>query len=86
MASPSFIEAWASASVFCLIASLSSPWMRRLEVGDRGLDRALSPAGDLVAVLLQRPLGRMDQRLGLVAGLDQLARASCPPRRGSRLP
>src|SRR5690606_3056534 len=46
---------------------------RRLEVGNGRVARRLAGGGDLVAVLGERLLGRMDQRLALVAGLDQRA-------------
>src|SRR6185312_15452742 len=46
---------------------------RGLEVADRRLDRLALGGPDLVAALLVRPLGGVDERLGLVPRLDQLA-------------
>src|SRR5260370_42542436 len=41
------------------------------QLGDRRLDRGLVGGGHLVAALLDRTLGGIDQRLGLVPRLDQ---------------
>src|SRR5690606_2131099 len=43
------------------------------QVRDRSFDRARLVGGALVAIVLQRLLGRVDQRFGLVLGLDSLA-------------
>src|SRR5215471_2622436 len=43
---------------------------RLLEVGDRIFDRAAVALADLRAVLGERLLGRMDERLGVILGLD----------------
>src|SRR3954468_8693154 len=40
--------------------------------GDGGVDAALLAGIDLVAMLLQRALGGVDQAVGVVAGLDRL--------------
>src|SRR6185437_4584625 len=44
-----------------------------LEIGDRGLDRRLVLGRNLVAIVFERLLGRMDQRLALVLGFHRLA-------------
>src|SRR5690606_32638286 len=44
-----------------------------LQIGNRRLDRTLVLGRDLVAIVLERLLGRMDQRFGLVPGLHRLA-------------
>src|SRR6185437_13135216 len=54
-----------------------------LQVGKRRLDRGLLVGTDLVAVILERLLGRMDEALGLVLGLDGLTLGLV--RRGVRL-
>ena len=58
----------------------------RLQAAMAALDRRLVGGRDLVAIVRQRLLGRMDQRLALVPGLDQRRGASCPRRRGLRRP
>ena len=57
-----------------LMASASSPASACLQRLDRGLDALpCRPSETLSPCSLQRLLGRVDQRLGLVPGLDQLA-------------
>src|SRR5690606_38838575 len=45
---------------------------RRLDVGDRGLGAADDVPADLVAIVLDRAAGGVDQAVGLVARLHQL--------------
>ena len=68
-------EAWPSASAFFSMASLSSP-LSAARRSDTALSTlARSPASTLSPRSLQRLLHRVDQRVGLVARLDQLAEA-----------
>src|SRR5690606_12949475 len=46
---------------------------RGFQLGQGIFDRLAVVLGHLVAVVLQRLLGRMDERFALVAGLDRLA-------------
>ena len=86
IASPSFIEAWASAWVLAWMLSTSSVLTASFSAAI-AFSMAVRSAGiDLVAMLGQRLLRRMDQRIALVLGFDQLRGASCLPRHGFRLP
>ena len=67
------MAACASAVDLALISSTLSAFMAVLQLGDGRLDGGLVGRADLVAQLLDRLLGRVDQRVGAVAGLDQLA-------------
>ena len=73
MASPSFIEAWARVWVLAWMSSTSSLLTASFSAAI-AFSMAVRSAGvDLVAMLGQRLLGRMDQRIALVLGFDQLA-------------
>ena len=73
MASPSFIEAWARVLVLALMSSASSPLTASFSAAMAASMAVFSAGADLVAMLGHRLFGRMDQRVGLVLGFDQLA-------------
>ena len=83
-AAPIRCDSVASFSIADLIAAVSVPFERRLDLAERGVDRVLDVRRELLVVLLDELLRLVDQRLGLVADLGLLAALACPPRRAAR--
>ena len=70
-----WLNAWLadiSVSVAVLIAAMSLPFERLLEVGERLLDGLLLVGRDLVALLAEHLLGLVHERVGVVADLGLL--------------